>query len=213
MSTEKVVMPKDDYSSACDTIRGKTDTTELIKSNELASKIEAVYQKGYEQGKSEGDGNISDMYNESTQITFQNNPTVEHIELDMRTKTSMAGFAWNCQNLKTVKLENTNKVTDWIYAFRGCPNLESIEGLNFSGASNINTLAFVEIPKVSNFKVVPETIKASINIQAGALTHESKQSVVDGLAYVSTAKTLTIHGELTDEQKATINEKGWTLAQ
>lgn len=59
--SEMVVMPKDDYSSACDTIRGKTDTTELIKSNELASKIEDVYQKGYEQGKSEG-GTSSDSY-------------------------------------------------------------------------------------------------------------------------------------------------------
>ena len=62
MSTEKVVMPKDDYSSACDTIRGKTDTTELIKSNELASKIEAVYQKGYEQGKSEGSTSSDNYY-------------------------------------------------------------------------------------------------------------------------------------------------------
>lgn len=213
MSKEYVIAPKEDCVSAYDVIRERTNSTELIKSKELASKIEAVYQKGYEQGKSETDDNISNMYNESTQITFQNNPTVEHIELDMRTKTSMAGFAWNCQSLETVKLKNTNKVTDWIYAFRGCPNLTSIEMLDFSSATSINTLAFVEIPKVSNFKVVPETIKASINIQAGALTHESKQSIVDGLAYVSSAKTLTIHGELTDEQKAAINEKGWTLAQ
>ena len=213
MSKEYVVMPKSDCVSFCDAIRKKTDSTELIKSNELSSKVEAVYNTGYEKGKSESDGNISDMYNESTQITFQNNPTVKRIELDMRTKTSMAGFAWNCQSLETVELENTNKVTDWIYAFRNCPNLTSVKGLDFSGASSINMMAFVEIPKVSNFKVVPETIKASINIQAGALTHDSIQSIVDGLAYVSTAKTLTIHGELTDEQKATINSKGWTLAQ
>lgn len=54
MIEEKVVLPKSDCVSACDAIRGRTNTTELIKSNELASKIEDVYNAGYEKGKSEG---------------------------------------------------------------------------------------------------------------------------------------------------------------
>lgn len=52
--SEYAVMPKSDYVSACDTIREKTGSTEPIKSNELVEKTETVYQKGYEQGKSEG---------------------------------------------------------------------------------------------------------------------------------------------------------------
>jgi hypothetical protein len=47
------------------------------------------------------------------------------------------------------------------------------------------------------------------------LTAESIQSIIDGLATVTTAQTLTLNKAivLTDEQKATINAKGWTLAQ
>ncbi len=40
------VMPLADYKAACDKLREKTETTELIKSGELPQKIDEVYQEG-----------------------------------------------------------------------------------------------------------------------------------------------------------------------
>jgi hypothetical protein len=51
--------------------------------------------------------------------------------------------------------------------------------------------------------------------QSSKLTSESVQSIINGLATVTTAQTLTLNKAiaLTDEQKATIQTKGWTLVQ
>jgi hypothetical protein len=48
------------------------------------------------------------------------------------------------------------------------------------------------------------------------LSAESIQSIIDGLATVETAKTLTLHADvkakLTEQQLATITGKNWNLA-
>ena len=44
--SKNAVMPLDDYVSACDNIREKTETTEAIKSGELPKKINDVYEAG-----------------------------------------------------------------------------------------------------------------------------------------------------------------------
>jgi hypothetical protein len=166
MSTEKVVMPKDDYSSACDTIRGKTDTTELIKSNELASKIEAVYQKGYEQGKSEGGtpDNFYDTFWDANQQNGQrihygsaySSPTVNMLiwtdstfipKFDMRPSTiaSMFGYS-DIEDIKGIlnrlgRVFDTSNCTDFTQAFRGSavvypPDLDLIKAPHLNGTFN-----------------------------------------------------------------------------
>lgn len=62
-----------------------------------------------------------------------------------------------------------------------------------------------------------ETIHYSISfVNCSKLSDESIQSIIDGLAQVETAQTLTLNAtvkaKLTEEQIAIINEKGWTLA-
>ena len=44
--SKNAVMPLEDYVAACDTIREKTGTTDLIKSGELPDKVDAVYEAG-----------------------------------------------------------------------------------------------------------------------------------------------------------------------
>jgi len=64
--------------------------------------------------------------------------------------------------------------------------------------------------------VLPNSIKSSISIPSSPnLSVDTKQSIIDGLATVETAQTLTLNSAivLTDEQKATIETKGWTLVQ
>ena len=40
--TEYVIMPKDDYQNACNSIRAKTGKTALIKSGDMASEIDSL---------------------------------------------------------------------------------------------------------------------------------------------------------------------------
>ena len=48
------VMPLSDYTSACDKIREKTETTGTIVSGEWANKVDEVYEAGVEAGKAQG---------------------------------------------------------------------------------------------------------------------------------------------------------------
>lgn len=77
--------------------------------------------------------------------------------------------------------------------------------------------AFAFIPKLTEIRFVPNTLSESIKIeQSSLLSNESVQSIIDGLATVTTTCTLTLHetvkAKLTDAQKNTITAKGWTLA-
>jgi hypothetical protein len=40
------IMPLEDYKATCDKVREKTDTTEVIKSGDMAGKVEEVYKAG-----------------------------------------------------------------------------------------------------------------------------------------------------------------------
>lgn len=101
----------------------------------------------------------------------------------------------------------------------GCNLLETIqEPLNFQKVVSVNNASnvFKDCLVLKNVRFVKETIKVSISFAwSSLLSAESIQSIIDGLATVETAQTLTLNSAitLTDEQKATINAKGWTLAQ
>ena len=80
------------------------------------------------------------------------------------------------------------------------------------------TMAFYGCSALENISFVKETIKISISFSHSLLlSNESIQSIIDGLADLTggTAQTLTLHtnvgAKLTDEQKATITAKNWTL--
>ena len=99
--------------------------------------------------------------------------------------------------------------------FKNCSLLETIqEPLDMSGSGTDGH--FIGCYSLKNIRFVANTLKKSLYLgQLNLLTPESIQSIIDGLATVTTAQTLTLHKDitLTDEQKATINSKGWTLAQ
>ena len=133
---------------------------------------------------------------------------------------------------------NSRKGTGFVNAFYGC-KAKTIKGINLESATGLNNMfrsALVEtieeplnVGKVTNFgtpfwqcstikniRFVDRTIHYSIPFaQSSRLSAESVQSIIDGLATVTTAQTLTLNSAitLTDEQKATIKGKGWTLVQ
>lgn len=117
--------------------------------------------------------------------------------------------------IKSLTLYNTAGVKIWGQLANNCPNLETISTLDCSGATTFQNWLQNSIA-VRNLSFVPETIKVSINIPSAVLTAESIQSIIDGLATVETAQTLTLNAtvkaKLTETQLATITSKNWNLA-
>ena len=102
--------------------------------------------------------------------------------------------------------------------FNGCTNLETIEKIILSDMfKSYSTDTFRKCSALKNIAFEGH-INASITFaDCLLLTNASVQSIVDALKDLTgaTAQTLTFHadvgGKLTDEQKATITAKNWTL--
>jgi hypothetical protein len=111
---------------------------------------------------------------------------------------------------------STKNITSYSNTFNSCNLLKRITGvLDFSSATK-NTNMFYNCYNLEEVTFAPNTLSLSMLLNTSSkLTAESVQSIIDGLATVTTAQTLTLNKAiaLTDEQKATINAKGWTLAQ
>lgn len=121
-----------------------------------------------------------------------------------------------CAILEEVVLNfSTKKISDYVSVFANCRKLKKIDGvLDFSSATKVTYMFGCN--ELEYVRFAPNTLSISISLAASSkLTSESIQSIIDGLATVETAQTLTLNKAivLTDEQKATINVKGWTLAQ
>lgn len=138
-----------------------------------------------------------------------------YIDIASTNLISMSSVFGACGNLTSMVGINTAKGNDLSKMFTDCLVLETIqEPLDFSNATNL-TNVFYKCYKLQNIKFVEETIKLSISFAfSPLLSADSKQSIINGLATVETAQTFTVYSEdmLTDEQKATVTEKGWTLA-
>lgn len=151
-----------------------------------------------------------------TWLTAQSSiETIDYYINSPKLTTAQAPF-YKCSLLKFMVGLDCSKVTNLNSTFYGCGALETIqEPLNFSSAKTLpNT--FWGCMALKNIRFVEGTIYASIDFaHSNLLSAESIQSIINGLATVTTAQTLTLNSAivLTDEQKATINSKGWTLAQ
>lgn len=161
--------------------------------------------------------NLKILYNNLRQISFQNNINMpETIEIDCSNLISLASCFEATRGLKTVLLKNTQKSLS-ISRILFNTLIETIGILDLSGINPNGGLtnAFNSAPSLTNIEFVSNTIPASIRFSSALLSPESIQSIIDGLAYVTTAQTLTLSQSITvtDEQKLTISNKGWTLVQ
>lgn len=102
------------------------------------------------------------------------------------------------------------------YMFFGCHSLISIIGkLDLSACTDFTYSFFCG--NLKDVEIVPNSIYYSIRFSSAYLTEKSRQSIIDGLADLtdSEPQVLTLNGaatSLTDEQKAQIAAKNWTLA-
>ena len=165
-------------------------------------------------GGGASEGNYKEVFNALYNASLMNSD-IERIDFYIGNPfTSHNGFFRGTSKLKYVKGVNTSSSKDIRLMFSGSA-IETIEEpLDISNVTNTtNTFACDNLTEI---RFVSGTIKLSLDFsRCSKLSAQSVQSIIDGLATVTTAQTLTLNKAitLTDEQKATITAKGWTLAQ
>ena len=117
---------------------------------------------------------------------------------------------------KTIPSLNTKKGINFSNMFIYC-EAEEIGEMDISNATNITGM-FISCYQLKRIWFVPSCIKLAISFaNSSNLEDVATQSIVDGLADLTgkTAQTLTLHAtvgaKLTEEQKAAITAKNWTL--
>lgn len=120
--------------------------------------------------------------------------------------------------IKKITFSPKLKVTRITLGFNGRYSLQTIVGeLDFSECeSNQQTNPFNGCTSLIEVRFTPESIKQNLSFtQSSQLSDESIQSILDGLANVTETRTLTLHSEvyakLTEEQKQSATDKGWTI--
>lgn len=120
--------------------------------------------------------------------------------------------------MKKITFSPKVKVTRITLGFNGRYSLQTIVGeLDFSECEpNRQQTPFKGCTSLIEVRFTPESIKQDLAFtQSAQLSDESIQSILDGLANVSTSHTLSLNPEvyakLTEEQKQSATDKGWTI--
>lgn len=130
---------------------------------------------------------------------------------------SMTG-AFRVPTLEILDLSEFNAIigADGKHIFNGAKVLKEVKGiLDYTNVTQCSG-AFNICYELEEIRFKENSIGVSISFShSSKLTAESVQSIIDGLATVETAQTLTLNSAivLTDEQKAQISSKNWTLVQ
>lgn len=147
-------------------------------------------------------GNITAPYSIGNMFEDASNPTLTSIDLSGMpqplTPKSMA---------RTFYRKNANNVLR-----------EIIGEFDLTNCTNVQR-AFEYCARLETVRFTPGSIQISLGFaQSAMLSDETIQSIIDGLADMTggTAQTLTLHADvgakLTEEQKAAVAAKNWTLA-
>lgn len=162
--------------------------------------------------------NIPDRnFNEGSIYVFNNCTSLEKIE---RTANPLCrgncdNFASGCTSLVEFD-QDTSKVTSFYHMFDGDISLETIKTIDGTASQSFAD-TFKNCSALKNIEITPGTINWSISFaDSPLLSAKSVQSIIDGLATVTSQRTLTLHtdvkSKLTDEQKSAIASKNWKLA-
>lgn len=175
------------------------------------------------------EGNIIDCTNMKTQmissfygcssleeVHFINIPTNISININ-----SMFSLAPNIipDKLKTISFSPKININNAQLLFNGRYSLQTIVGeldFSFIGDANSQNSVFNACTSLKEVRFTKESIKYNLSFtQSSQLSDESIQSILDGLANVSTTQTLSlnsgVYAKLTEEQKQSATDKGWTI--
>jgi hypothetical protein len=165
---------------------------------------------------------LADVLKQSKTIKFYGNKTIERIDVYLPAEyESLIDAFRGTTNLKFMVGINTSKSTNLGNMFN-VSGIEVIqEPFDFSGYSgNANYFTpFLNANALREVRIVPQTMKLSTRITSSVLSAESIQSIAYGLAYVTTAQTLTLNKVFENDferlpaelRDLITNQKGWTL--
>ena len=142
--------------------------------------------------------NMSGMFLNCSSLT-----SIDLSNFDTSAVTYMRNMFSNCSSLTSINLSNfdTSAVNDMGYMFNGCSSLTSLLlGPNFFKTSAVTSIDFSYCSKWTNETVVTSLVTNSYDRASAGIN----------------TLTLKLHANtkaaLTDEQKATITNKGYTIA-
>ena len=176
----------------------------------------------------------------------KNLSTITHIGIDTSRVTIMSGMFQSCSSLTSLDVSglNTQNVANMQNMFESCSSLTSLDvsGFNTQNVTNMYGMFYLcksitelnfgdkfDAGKViqvsdmfwncSSLKTITGCIKnlsISLNLSSCPLDHDSAMRIINGLATVTTAQTLTLSSTtkstLSATEKAVLINKGWTLA-
>ena len=218
-------------------IRTKTQTSELINAQDFSDKILSIQTGG-------GGTTVKNLLDatKSCYYLFQDYSGVSVDDLiqpnDTENVTNMSYMFYNCSNLATVPqlgtsnvvnissifykcialttipLIDTSKVTSMSYMFYNCSNLATVPALDVDKVTSLSYM-FDRCRKLES--ILMTNIGVSLDISASTLFERADLvTILNNLATVTTTKTLkmgaTNLAKLTDEDKLIATNKGWTLA-
>lgn len=140
------------------------------------------------------------------------------VTLDFSTTTN-TGYIFNNANRLTrigvVDLTSSTNTTKGDSTFMGCTSLVRIEKIVVNEDTNYGT-NFIRNCTALEYVGFEGVIANSLAIkESPKLNADCINGIIDHLATVTTAQTLTLHASvvLSEAQKTAINNKGWTLVQ
>lgn len=151
------------------------------------------------------------------------NTTVEHLTINgaMDGTITNINMAFYCgaaeKTLKRLTLNcDLSKCTTFNYMCQYLTALEVVDGIpiDFSSRTDTGALFGGYNHGIKEVRFVPLSIKRTITFSDDRyLSGETVQSIIDGLATVETAQTLTLHANLKilQSQVDSANAKGWTV--
>ena len=201
------------------------------------------YDEGQNNGVVDSPNPIEYCSSAASMFTDVNFPTEYELILNIPLVTNLDRCFYKTSGMKkvTVKGNNNENVINFTFAFRQSIDLETIDltkykvkpgnasymfgqsknlkeilgELDFSECTNTN-YAFYSCNELVTVTPKANTIKISIDFaQSSKLSAASIQSIINGLATVTAAQTLTLHstvsGALTDDQMSQILTKNWSV--
>ncbi len=132
--------------------------------------------------------------------------------------TIMRSMFENCYELTSLDLSSfdTSKVTDMLLMFYDCIQLTSLDlGLFDMSKVRITESMFYDCTALTTVRGNIIGISVSLDLKSCPLTNESAMVFINGLAKVTTARTISFNSStyntLTEEQIAVATSKGWNV--
>ena len=203
---------------------------------------DAAYEQGYENGLNDGNSlyyakNIDGVFNyvtfpenfefivkvksindiDSAFSSAKNLKSIKLISEDKETLISAQSTFRDCKQLETIDITEFSNKFNYIYYFIQDSTVKNILGaLDVSRCKSFPNTTF-QAETLEHIEFVPNTIYKSIRVSSAKLNEISKESIINGLADLTNSETQTITldgvgASLTEEQKARIAAKNWTLA-